>query len=171
MAHSARKEIRAIRVLTARREMLAKRANGISRTTRNSRAGGSWRISPPMVSKVLEVSEESLDLLDHPVKDCHLVTLDVVKEKKKTDLKVQVDRLVRSATKICQVQLVARARKETWDRRVLSIQLVLLEKPVHPARTFFKVNPVLKDLKEKLVTLDSQVHLVRWSACKTFFHI
>jgi len=113
------------------------------------------------------VYEENLDLLVHPVKGDHLVTLDVVVEKEKTGLKVQEDLPVQSVTKVFQVRLVARARKETWDRRVLSVQLVLLESPVHPARKVFKVyqvqlvQKVLKDPKEKLVTLDSQVHLVK----------
>lgn len=103
----------------------------------------------------------------HPVKGDHLVTLDVVVEKERTGLRVQEDLPVRSETKVFQVQLAAKARKETWDRRVLSVQLVLLESPVHPVPKVFKVYQVqpvqkaLKDLKEKLVTLDSQVHLVK----------
>lgn len=113
------------------------------------------------------VSEESLDLLVHPVKEDHRVTLDVVVAKEKTDLRVQEDLLVRSVTKVFQARLVARVKKETWDRRVLSVQLVLLENPAHPAPKVCKVyqaqpvQKVLKDPKEKLVTLDSQVHLVK----------
>lgn len=62
VVHSARKETRATRVLTARREMLAKRANV---DLKDYKEQPDWKVQKdPKVSKVLEVKPVLLDQLE-----------------------------------------------------------------------------------------------------------
>ncbi len=115
----------------------------------------------------IPVYEENWARLAHRVREAPLVILDDEAVKEKTDLKVLVDHLVPSETKVCPVLVELRERKETLVRRVQLARLALPENKDLLVPKVSKVCPehldqrVIKDPKVKPESLDHPVHPAR----------